>query len=72
MQTLYRVTHNTLGGSARKVRLSLGLSQQKLADMTGVSRESVNRYENSLPVCLDIRRKILKELFAIKIARKTD
>ncbi len=70
MVTLNKAAHNTMGGSARKVRIALGLSQQQLAEMTGVSRDAVYQYEHSLPVSLDARRKILKELWAIKMARR--
>jgi transcriptional regulator with XRE-family HTH domain len=70
MVTLNRVAHNTLGDSARKVRLALGLSQQQLADMTGITKDAVYQYEHSLPVTLDSRRRILKELWAIKTARQ--
>ena len=69
MVTLNRVETNTLGESARKVRLALGISQQELANMTGISRECVYLFEHNLPVYLDARRKILKELWAIKAAR---
>jgi transcriptional regulator with XRE-family HTH domain len=69
MVTMNRVETKTLGDSARKVRLALGLSQQELADRTGISRDSVYQFEHNLPVYLDARRKILKELWAIKTAR---
>ena len=69
MVTLNRVETKTLGDSARKVRLALGLSQQQLADMTGISKESVYLFEHNLPVYLDARRKILRELWAGKMAR---
>lgn len=66
MVTINHLETGTLGDSARKVRLSLHLSQQQLADMTGISRDSVYQFEHHLPVCLDARRKILKELWAYK------
>lgn len=70
MVTINRVAHNTMGQSARKVRISLGLSRQQLADIAGISMESVYQYEHSLPVYLDARRKILKALWAIKTIRQ--
>ena len=69
MVTLNQVECITLGDSARKVRLALGLSQQELASMTGIARECVYQFEHNQPVYLDARRKILKELWAIKVAR---
>jgi predicted transcriptional regulator len=69
MFTVNRAAQNTMGESARKVRIAMGLSRQQLADMTGVSRDSVYQYEHGLPVYLDARRKILKVLWAIKMAR---
>jgi transcriptional regulator with XRE-family HTH domain len=59
----------TLGESARKVRLALNLTQQELATLTGISRDSVYQFEHNLPVILDARRRILKELWAIKATR---
>jgi transcriptional regulator with XRE-family HTH domain len=69
MVTLTQVESKSMGDSARKVRLALGLSQQQVADLTGLSRDSVYQFEHNLPVYLDARRKILKELWAIKTAR---
>jgi transcriptional regulator with XRE-family HTH domain len=70
MVTINSVTTNTLGDCARKVRIGLGLSQQQLADMTGISKDAVYQFEHHLPVILDSRRKILRELWAIKTARE--
>jgi DNA-binding XRE family transcriptional regulator len=60
---------NSMGTLARKVRISLRLTQQQLAKQTGVSPETVYLFEHNLPVFLDARRRIIKELWAIK-ARK--
>lgn len=57
------------GPWARGVRMALQLTQQELANMCGVSQEEVNLFENSLPVRLDARRKLLKELWAVRNAR---
>jgi|WetSurMetagenome_2_1015567.scaffolds.fasta_scaffold1169700_1 transcriptional regulator with XRE-family HTH domain len=70
MVAVNRVAQNTLGQSAHKVRLDLGLSQQQVADMAGISMESVFQYEHGLPVYLDARRKILKALWAAKAFRQ--
>jgi transcriptional regulator with XRE-family HTH domain len=69
MTAINRVHPYSLGKSARKVRLALRLSQQDLAVLTGISRDSVFRFEHNLPVVLDARRRILKELWAIKVSR---
>jgi len=42
------------------------LTQPELADMVGVSVEEVDLFERNLPVALDARRRILKELWAKK------
>jgi transcriptional regulator with XRE-family HTH domain len=68
MKAITREQPPTLGQSARKVRLALHLSQQELAALTGVSRDAVYQFEHHLPVILDARRRILKELWAIKTA----
>jgi DNA-binding XRE family transcriptional regulator len=63
--TLVRET--SMGFKARKIRISKLLIQQELADMAGVSREEVDLFERNLPVPLDARRRILKELWAMKV-----
>jgi transcriptional regulator with XRE-family HTH domain len=59
----------SLGTRARRVRLSLRLTQHELSDLSGVSRYAIYLFENSLPVTLDARRRIIKELWAIKVNR---
>ena len=54
------------GSQVRRLRLSSLLTQQELAEVAGVSQEEVNLFEQGLPVPLDSKRKILKELWAIK------
>ena len=56
----------SMGFKARKLRVTKLLTQQELADMAGVSLEEVDLFERSLPVQLDARRRILKELWARK------
>jgi transcriptional regulator with XRE-family HTH domain len=60
------------GSMARRVRISLHLTQREIAAMTGVSKEAVYLFEHNLPVYLDARRKILKQLWAIKAARNVN
>ena len=55
-----------LGSKARKLRISQHISQQALADLAGVSREAVDLFEHNLPLPLDNKRRILRELWAKK------
>ena len=64
MVTLTRESH--AGSMARRARLAQHMTQQELASLTGVSRESVDLFERGLPVPLDIRRRLHKELWARK------
>ena len=54
----------SLGFKARKLRVLLGLTQQALAGMAGVSPDEVYLFEHNLPVRLDAKRRLLKELWA--------
>jgi transcriptional regulator with XRE-family HTH domain len=54
------------GLKAKRIRISKLLTQQELAEMAGVSREEVDLFEKNLPVTLDTRRRILKNLWAKK------
>lgn len=56
----------TRGFKARKLRISLLLTQQELADMAGVSVTEVDLFERNLPLALDAKRRIFKELWAKK------
>jgi transcriptional regulator with XRE-family HTH domain len=55
-----------LGFKARKLRISQHLSQQEVAGKAGVSVEAVDLFEHNLPLPLDFKRRILRELWAIK------
>ena len=57
------------GSEARRLRLSLHISRRELADMSGVTEETINLFEHNLPVALDYRRRIFKELWAEKIKK---
>ena len=61
---------SSIGPWAREVRASLRLTQQELADSIGVPKEDVDLFENNLPIPLDIKRKLLKKLYAVKSASK--
>jgi hypothetical protein len=55
-----------LGVKAKELRLSLLLTQYSLAAMADVPVEEVELFENNLPVRLDSKRKLLRELWARK------
>jgi transcriptional regulator with XRE-family HTH domain len=57
----------TLGYWARSLRTHLELSQKEIAKLARVPLKSVDLLENNEPLPLDEKRKILKELYAIKI-----
>lgn len=50
----------------KRLRLSRLLTQQELADEAGVSKTEVNLFEQGLPLPLDSKRKILKQLWVVK------
>jgi len=57
------------GSDARKLRISLHISRRELADAAGVSEQAVNLFEHNLPVALDSKRRVLKELWAKKTGK---
>jgi len=42
------------------------MTRQELADIVGVSEEEVDLFEHSLPITLDVKQKLLRELYAAK------
>ena len=56
----------TIGYWARNLRLYLGLSQKEIAKRAKVPQKSVDLLEDNLPIQLDEKRRILRELYAIK------
>jgi DNA-binding XRE family transcriptional regulator len=56
---------NLLGFKARKLRRSLKLTQQELANLAGVLTKEVILFEHNMPVQLDVKRKLLRELWAM-------
>ena len=67
--TLAPARNYKVGYKIREMRLSRMLTRQQLADMAGVPREQVTLFEQNLPVALDYKRRILKELFTRKIMK---
>lgn len=60
---------SSMGFKSKKLRIFHLLTQQELANMAGVSVEDVDLLEHNLPLPLDNKRKILKELWARKAPR---
>ena len=57
----------SIGYKVRKLRISVFLTQQELADLAGVCRDHVDLFEHNLPVPLDSKRRIFKVLWARKV-----
>ena len=64
--TLNRAKETKPGSEARRLRITLHLSKPELAVMAGVSANVVSLFEHNLPVPLDARRRINKELWSLK------
>ncbi len=60
------IKKSTRGSTVHRLRVFLHLSQQELADLAGVPLEQVGFFEHNLPLPLDSKRRILKELWARK------
>jgi transcriptional regulator with XRE-family HTH domain len=56
----------SLASVAGRLRRELQLTTRELADMAGITPQEVVLFENGLPVRLDARRSIMKELWAFK------
>ena len=59
----------SIGFRVWRWRVSSFLTQKELAHLAGVSLKEVDSFEHSLPVSLDSRRRILRELWARKASR---
>lgn len=55
-----------LGYKARRLRIAQHLTQREVAEKAGVSVEAVVLLERNLPLPLDFKRRILRELWAQK------
>ena len=60
---------SSIGFKVRRLRISQLLTKRELADMAGVSLEEVDLFERSLPLTLDAKRRILRELWAKKAGK---
>ena len=65
-ETLAPTDKSTFGSEARRLRINNMLTRQKVADMAGIPRVHVDRLERNYPVPLDSKRRIFRELWAIK------
>jgi transcriptional regulator with XRE-family HTH domain len=67
-----RVIHfaqeSSVGPWARRMRMSLRMTKQELANMCGVSRDEVDLFEHNLPVGLDTEDRLLKKLQSARTA----
>jgi len=57
---------SSIGAKVRRLRLASLMTRRELAAAAGVSREEVDLFEHGLPVPLDSKRRIYKELWARK------
>ena len=70
MTTVLTFEQNTkLGYKVRSLRISLGLTQSELADAVDVTLDEVDLFEHDLPVRLDVKRRLLRELWARRAIR---
>lgn len=65
-KTITYMSGSSVGPWAKSVRMALKLTQRELANMVGVTLEEIDLFEHNLPVRLDVRRKLLKELWAAR------
>ncbi len=63
---LTSIRESSTGFKVRRLRIASLLTRRELADLAGVSREEVDLFEHNLPVKLDSKRRILKELWSRK------
>jgi DNA-binding XRE family transcriptional regulator len=64
--TLTLSEKSALGSEARRLRIACLLTRQNLADLAGIPREQVDLLEHNYPVPLDSKRRVFRELWAIK------
>jgi len=60
---------SSIGSQVKKLRVSGRMTRRQLAAAAGVSTEEVYLFEQNLPVPLDSKRKMLKELWARKVKK---
>jgi len=67
--TITYLSESSVGAWARNIRMALKLSQEEVAAMAGVPTADVDAFENTIPVPLDSRRRIVKLLYAARNIR---
>jgi DNA-binding transcriptional regulator YiaG len=60
----------SLGLEAKRIRLSLRLTQHELAMIAGVTLEEVDLFEYNLPMQVGVKLKILRELWNRKVGKR--
>ncbi len=60
------IRKDSTGDKARRLRIASLLTRQQLAELASIPVEHVYLFESDLPVPLDSRRRIMKELWARK------
>ena len=60
----------SLGLEAKRIRLSLLLTQYELATIAGVTLDEVDLFEHNLPVQVGVKLKIIRELWNRKVGKK--
>jgi hypothetical protein len=61
---------SSLGLEAKRLRLALLLTQHEIAMTAGVALEEVDLLEHNLPVPVDVKLKILRELWGRKVGKR--
>lgn len=69
-KTQSTVLKSSVGSEAKKLRASLGLTQQELANNTGFSAKDISLLERDLPLPMDRRLNILQELWVREVYTK--
>ncbi|HJX12482.1 MAG TPA: hypothetical protein VJ377_03020 [Dehalococcoidales bacterium] len=64
--TITYMPESSIGGWAKSIRLALDLTRPQLAAMTGVDPHDIELFENNLPVSVEVRRRLVKELSATR------
>ncbi len=69
MGAIISVKPESPGVKAMRLRISQRLTRRELADMAGASTHDVNLLEHNLPLRLDTKLKLLRELWSRKTHR---
>jgi len=64
------INHLSAGQKIKRLRIANLLTQPELAELAGVPLAHVDMLERNLPVPLDSKRRIHKELWAVKVRKR--